>query len=204
VSDLVARGEKILFVGTKKQAQESIEEEAERAGQLYINKRWMGGMLTNFKTIRLRLQYLADLEARKERGEFANLPKAEASKLDEQIVRLTSLLGGIKNMRKLPDALFVVDTKKEEIAVKEANKLGIPVVAPVDTNCDPDVFSHKVPGNDDAIRAIRLFTNVIAEAVLEGKNTYDERQQGDGKDTQIDARTPEADVSSVDEQGGAA
>jgi small subunit ribosomal protein S2 len=168
VSDLVSRGERILFIGTKKQAQEAIEEEAERAGQLYVNKRWMGGMLTNFKTIRERLRYLQDLESRKERGEFGDLPKAEASKLDEQIVRLNSLLGGIKNMREIPSAVFIVDPHRERIAITEAIKLGITVVAMVDTNCDPDEVDYVIPSNDDAIRAVRVVTAKIADAALEG------------------------------------
>ena len=169
VTDLVARGDKLLFVGTKKQAQEAISEEAERAGQLYVNKRWMGGMLTNFRTIRERLRYLQDLESRKERGEFADLPKAEASKLDEQIVRLNGLLGGIKTMRDLPSAVFIVDPHRERIAITEAIKLGITVVAMVDTNCDPDEVDYVIPSNDDAIRAVRVITAKMADAAIEGQ-----------------------------------
>ena len=169
VSDLTARGERVLFIGTKKQAQEAIEEEAERAGQLFVNKRWMGGMLTNFRTIRERLRYLQDLESRKERGEFGDLPKAEAGKLDEQIVRLNSLLGGIKNMRDLPSAVFIVDPHRERIAITEAIKLGISVVAMVDTNCDPDEVDYVIPSNDDAIRAVRVITAKMADAALEGQ-----------------------------------
>jgi small subunit ribosomal protein S2 len=169
VSDLTARGERVLFIGTKKQAQEAIEEEAERAGQLFVNKRWMGGMLTNFRTIRERLRYLQDLESRKERGEFGDLPKAEAGKLDEQIVRLNGLLGGIKNMRDLPSAVFIVDPHRERIAITEAIKLGISVVAMVDTNCDPDEVDYVIPSNDDAIRAVRVITAKMADAALEGQ-----------------------------------
>ena len=169
VTDLVARGDRILFVGTKKQAQEAIEEEAERAGQLYVNKRWMGGMLTNFRTIRERLRHLQDLESRKERGEFSDLPKAEASKLEEQIVRLNGLLGGIKNMRDLPSAVFIVDPHRERIAITEAIKLGITVVAMVDTNCDPDEVDYVIPSNDDAIRAVRVITAKMADAAIEGQ-----------------------------------
>jgi small subunit ribosomal protein S2 len=169
VSDLVANGGKILFVGTKKQAQEAIQEESERAGQLYVNRRWMGGMLTNFKTIQTRLRYLADLEARKARGEFADLPKAEAGKLEEQIERLNNLLGGIKEMRQIPDAVFIVDPHRERIAITEAIKLGVTVVAMVDTNCDPDEVDYVIPSNDDAIRAVRVVTAKMADAALEGQ-----------------------------------
>jgi len=169
VSDLVSNGGKVLFIGTKKQAQEAIREEAERAGQYFVNKRWMGGMLTNFRTIKARLAYLADLEARRGRGEFADLPKAEASKLEEQINRLNGLLGGIKNMRDLPDAVFIVDPHRERIAITEAIKLGIPVVAMVDTNCDPDEVDYVIPSNDDAIRAVRVITAKMADASAEGQ-----------------------------------
>jgi small subunit ribosomal protein S2 len=169
VSDLVANGGKILFVGTKKQAQEAIEEEAERASQPFVNKRWMGGMLTNYKTIQTRLRYLADLEARKARGEFNDLPKSEAGKLDQQIDRLNNLLGGIKEMRQIPDAVFIVDPHRERIAITEAIKLGVTVVAMVDTNCDPDEVDYVIPSNDDAIRAVRVVTAKIADAALEGQ-----------------------------------
>jgi small subunit ribosomal protein S2 len=169
VSDLVANGGKILFVGTKKQAQEAIQEESERAGQLFVNKRWMGGMLTNFKTIQTRLRYLADLEARKGRGEFGDLPKAEAGKLEAQIERLNNLLGGIKEMRQIPDAVFIVDPHRERIAITEAIKLGVTIVAMVDTNCDPDEVDYVIPSNDDAIRAVRVVTAKIADAALEGQ-----------------------------------
>jgi len=169
VSDLVANGGKVLFVGTKKQAQEAIEEESERAAQPFVNKRWMGGMLTNFKTIQTRLRYLADLEARKARGEFNDLPKAEAGKLDQQIDRLNNLLGGIKEMRQIPDAVFIVDPHRERIAITEAIKLGVTVVAMVDTNCDPDEVDYVIPSNDDAIRAVRVVTAKIADAALEGQ-----------------------------------
>ncbi len=170
VADLVANGGKILFVGTKKQAQEAIQEESERAGQLFVNKRWMGGMLTNFKTIQTRLRYLADLEARKGRGEFGDLPKAEAGKLEQQIERLNNLLGGIKEMRQIPDAVFIVDPHRERIAITEAIKLGVTVVAMVDTNCDPDEVDYVIPSNDDAIRAVRVVTAKIADAALEGQH----------------------------------
>jgi len=182
VRDLAAQGGQLLFVGTKKQAQEVVREEAERCGMFYVNNRWPGGMLTNFQTIRKSIERLKKIEEMLETPAIAQaLTKREILGMSRERDKLMLALGGIKNMRKLPDALFIIDTKKEEIAVQEANKLGIPVVAPVDTNCDPDVISYKVAGNDDAIRAIRLFTNVIAEAVLEGKSVYDERQQGEGK-----------------------
>ncbi len=169
VSDLVANGGKVLFVGTKKQAQEAVREEAERAVMPYVTKRWMGGMLTNYNTIRARLRYLSDLEDRRNRGEFASLPKAEASKLEEKIERLNSLLGGIKQMRDLPDAVFIVDPNRERIAITEAIKLGIPVVAMVDTNCDPDEVDYVIPSNDDAIRAVRVITAKMADAATEGQ-----------------------------------
>lgn len=195
----------VLFIGTKKQAQEVVREEAERCGMFFVNDRWPGGMLTNFQTIRKSIERLKKLEEMIDNPAVAGaLTKREILGMSRERDKLLSSFGGIKNMRKLPDALFVVDTKKEEIAVKEANKLGIPVVAPVDSNCDPDVISHKVPGNDDAIRAIRLFTNVIAEAVLEGKTTYDERQQGDGKEERIEVRASEESQPPAGDEGGAA
>jgi small subunit ribosomal protein S2 len=169
VSDLVAGGGKVVFVGTKKQAQEAVREEAERATMFYVNKRWLGGMLTNFVTMRARLKYLADLEARRERGEFNLLPKAEAMKLNEEIARLNETLGGIKEMRELPDAVFIVDPHRERIAITEAMKLGIPVIAMVDTNCDPDEVDYVIPSNDDAIRAVRVVTSLIANAAVEGQ-----------------------------------
>jgi small subunit ribosomal protein S2 len=206
VRDLASQGGQFLFVGTKKQAQEVVREEAERCGMFFVNDRWPGGMLTNFQTIRKSIERLKKLEEMIENPVVAGaLTKREILGMSRERDKLLASFGGIKNMRKLPDALFIVDTKKEEIAVKEANKLGIPVVAPVDSNCDPDVVSHKVPGNDDAIRAIRLFTNVIAEAVLEGKTTYDERQQGEGKEEQDEVRTASAEGVSpaLVEEGGA-
>lgn len=169
VADTVQNGGSILFVGTKKQAQESIAEEAGRAGQPFINQRWMGGLLTNFVTIRSRLRYLADLEARRERGDFERLPKKEALKYQAEIEKLNRMLGGIREMHALPAALYVVDPRKEHIAVAEANRLGIPVVAMVDTNCDPDQIDWVIPSNDDAIRAVRLISNKIAEAATEGR-----------------------------------
>lgn len=205
VRDLASQGGQFLFVGTKKQAQEVVREEAERCGMFFVNDRWPGGMLTNFQTIKKSIERLKKLEEMLENPLVADaITKREILGMSRERDKLMTALGGIKNMRKLPDALFIVDTKKEEIAVKEANKLGIPIVAPVDTNCDPDAVSHKVPGNDDAIRAIRLFTSVIAEAVLEGKATYDERQQGDsGKEEQVEVRRSEEAPTSAAEEGGA-
>ncbi|MCG8347438.1 MAG: 30S ribosomal protein S2 [Chloroflexales bacterium] len=168
IADVTAAKGKVMFVGTKKQAQEAIAEEAARADQLYITQRWLGGTLTNFQTIRRRLRYLADLEAQRDRGDFARLTKAEALKLEEQIGKLNRVFGGIKKMERLPGVLFVVDPRKEELAVREAHKVGIPVVAMVDTNCDPDLIDYIVPCNDDAIRGIRLMTSKIADAALEG------------------------------------
>ncbi len=169
VRDLVANGGDILFVGTKKQAQESIETEAKRCEMYYVNQRWLGGMLTNFKTIRQRIDRLNELNDMETNGAFDVLPKKEVIKLKLEREKLEKNLGGIKNMKKLPGALFVVDPRKERIAISEARNLGIPVVAIVDTNCDPDEVDYVIPGNDDAIRAIKLFASKIADAVLEGK-----------------------------------
>lgn len=169
VRNLAAEGGTILFVGTKKQAQESVKEEAERCGMFYVNQRWLGGMLTNFQTIRRRIERLHELERMETDGTLAVLPKKEVAELMHEKERLQKFLGGIKNMRKLPDALFVIDPRKERIAVAEARKLKIPIVAIVDTNCDPDEIDYVIPGNDDAIRAVRLLTSKIADAVLEGR-----------------------------------
>lgn len=183
VSGLVADGGHILFVGTKKQAQDVVREEAERCGMYYVNNRWPGGMLTNFQTIKKSIERLKKLDEMLDTPSINEaLTKKELLGIGRERDKLMVTLGGIKNMRKLPDAMFVVDTKKEEISVREANKLGIPVVAAVDTNCDPDTISHKVPGNDDAIRAIRLFTSAVAEAALAGRAQLEERQQAEEKD----------------------
>ena len=169
VRDTAAAGESILFVGTKKQAQDAIKEEAERAGQFYVNARWLGGMLTNFKTMRTRINRLNQLKKMQEDGTFDLLPKKEVIKLQLEIAKLEKYLGGVKEMKKLPGAMFVVDPRKEKNAIAEARKLGIPVVAIVDTNCDPDEIDYVIPGNDDAIRAIKLISQTMANAVLEGK-----------------------------------
>ena len=168
VRDLAANGENVLFVGTKKQAAESIREEAERAGAYYVNARWLGGMLTNFKTIRRRIDRLAQLRKMEEDGTFERLPKKEVVKLELEIEKLEKFMGGIKDMNKLPGALFIVDPRKEHIAVAEAHKLGIPIVAIVDTNCDPDEIDYVIPGNDDVIRAVRLIASTMADAIIEG------------------------------------
>jgi len=169
VRDTVAQGGTVLFASTKRQAQESIASEAERCGMPYVNQRWLGGTLTNFRTIRQRIDYLLNLERRQELGEFSRLPKKEALGLQRQIEKLNRRLGGLKEMRRLPNLLFLADVRREAIAVKEAKKLGIPIVAMVDTNCDPDPVDYIIPANDDAIRAIKLITSKMADAVLEGK-----------------------------------
>lgn len=168
VKDVVANGGEVLFVGTKKQAQESVKNEALRCGMHYVSQRWLGGMLTNYKTIRKRIDKLNELKKMEEDGTFKLLTKKEVGKLRHQAERLEKFLGGIKNMNKLPQALFVVDPRKERIAVQEAHILGIPVVAIVDTNCDPDEIDLVIPGNDDAIRAVKLLTATMADAVIEG------------------------------------
>ncbi len=169
VRQLAEDGETVLFVGTKKQAQDSIREEAERVGMYYVNARWLGGMLTNFTTIKTRIDRLAQLRKMEEDGTFDLLPKKEVIKLNLEIERLEKYLGGIKDMKKLPGALFIVDPRKERNAVAEARKLNIPIVAIVDTNCDPDEIDYPIPGNDDAIRGVRLISATIANAILEGK-----------------------------------
>ncbi len=169
VRDIAAEGGSILFVGTKKQAGDSIREEAERCGMHYVNARWLGGMLTNFKTIRRRINRLAQLRTMEEDGTFDLLPKKEVVKLNLEIERLEKFLGGIKNMEQLPSALFIVDPRKERIAVAEARRLGIPIIAIVDTNCDPDEIDYVIPGNDDAIRAVKLISGAMADAVIEGR-----------------------------------
>ncbi|MCI8501007.1 MAG: 30S ribosomal protein S2 [Oscillospiraceae bacterium] len=169
VRDIATEGGSILFVGTKKQAGDSIREEAERCGMHYVNARWLGGMMTNFKTIRRRINRLSQLRAMEADGTFDLLPKKEVIKLNLEIEKLEKFLGGIKNMDKLPSALFIVDPRKERIAVAEAKKLGIPIVAIVDTNCDPDEIDYVIPGNDDAIRAVKLISGAMADAVIEGR-----------------------------------
>ena len=169
VRDIAASGESVLFVGTKKQAQDAIKEEAERCNMFFVNARWLGGMLTNFKTMRSRITRLNQLKKMEEDGTFNLLPKKEVIKLQLEMAKLEKYLGGVKDMKKLPGAMFIVDPRKEKNAIAEARKLGIPVVAIVDTNCDPDEVDYVIPGNDDAIRAIKLISSTMANAVLEGR-----------------------------------
>lgn len=190
VRSLSESGSSILFVGTKKQAQDAVKEEAERVGMFYVNARWLGGMLTNFKTMRTRIDRLAQLRKMQEDGTFDMLPKKEVIKLSNEIEKLEKYLGGVKNMKKLPGALFIVDPRKERNAIAEARKLNIPIVAIVDTNCDPDEIDYIIPGNDDAIRAIRLISQAMASAVQEGRQGID-----DGNNVS----TPEVPVTAGDD-----
>ena len=192
VRDLAANGETVLFVGTKKQAQEAIREEAERAGAYYVNARWLGGMLTNFKTIRRRIDRLTQLRKMEEDGTFDLLPKKETIKLRLEIERLEKFLGGIKDMKKLPGALFIIDPRKEKIAVSEAKKLGIPIVAVVDTNCDPDDVDYVIPGNDDAIRAVKLISGAMANAIIESRQGEDATEEAAAAEEKPAEETPAA------------
>ena len=173
VRSVAENGQSVLFVGTKKQAQDAVKEEAERVGQFYVNARWLGGMLTNFKTMRTRIDRLAQLKKMQEDGTFDMLPKKEVIKLMHEMEKLEKYLGGVKDMKKLPGAMFVVDPRKEHNAISEARKLHIPIVAIVDTHCDPDEVDYVIPGNDDAIRAIRLIAAAMAHAVIEGRQGQD-------------------------------
>jgi small subunit ribosomal protein S2 len=189
VVESVKEGKSILFVGTKKQAQDAIKEEAQRCGQFYINSRWLGGTLTNFKTIRSRIDRMIKLEKMEENGEFDLLPKKEVAKLKEEMGKLQTNLGGIRDMNKLPGVLFVVDPHNEDIAVAEARKLNIPIVAITDTNCDPDLIDYVIPGNDDAIRAIKLIASVMANAVIEanqGETPVIEQEAADAEPVSIE------------------
>jgi small subunit ribosomal protein S2 len=177
VQQLVTDGGTLLFVGTKKQAQEAVAEEAKRCGMYYVNQRWLGGMLTNFKTIQLRIAYLRELEARRDNGDFERLPKKEVQRLQDELTRLERILGGIKDMRRLPGAIFIVDTRKERTAVLEARRLEIPIIALADTNCDPDEMDFPIPANDDAIRAVRLLCAKIADAAVEGRREHEALQK---------------------------
>ena len=182
IRSVAQEGKKVLFVGTKKQAQEAVKEEAVRAGMFYVNERWLGGMLTNFQTIQKRIKRLKQLEQMEQDGTFEVLTKKEVLALRHEMERLEKFLGGIKEMNRLPGALYVVDPRKERIAVAEARKLGIPIVAIVDTNCDPDEIDYVIPGNDDAIRAVRLLTGRMADAVIEGSHGQDEPEEAAEKD----------------------
>ena len=174
--NLAAEGGKILFVGTKKQAQDSVKEEAVRSGMYYVNQRWLGGTLTNFETIQKRIKRLKDIEKMQENGTFEVLPKKEVVQLKKELERLEKFLGGIKDMKDLPDALFIIDPRKERIAVAEARKLNIPIIGSVDTNCDPDEMDVVIPANDDAIRAVKLLTSKMADAILEAKQGEEEAE----------------------------
>ena len=196
--DLAASGGTLLFVGTKKQAQESVFEEATRCGMFYVNHRWLGGTLTNFATIRKSIARLKKLDEMSETGEYERLPKKEVIGLERERAKLESALVGIKNMDRLPSAVFIIDPKKEKIAVEEAQRLAIPIVAIVDTNCDPTGIDYPVPGNDDAIRAVRLITSRIADAILEGRGTLAKDETGEAgevetpPDTELAAAEAEA------------
>ena len=191
VRQLSEEGKSILFVGTKKQAHDAVAEEASRVGQYYVNARWLGGMLTNFKTMRTRVDRLNQLKRMAEDGTFDMLPKKEVMKLMGEQAKLEKYLGGVKDMKRLPGALFVIDPRKEHNAVAEARKLHIPIVAIVDTNCDPDEIDYVIPGNDDAIRAIRLISNAMANAVQEGRQ---------GVDEQVDVAAPAAEEQTAKEE----
>ena len=191
IRDIAAEGGEVLFVGTKKQAQDSIKEEAERVGMYWVNARWLGGMLTNFKTIKKRIERLEQLNAMEENGTFDLLPKKEVIQLKAERDKLEKFLGGIKAMNKLPKALFVVDPRKEKIAISEAKKLGIPVVAIVDTNCDPEEVDYVIPGNDDAIRAVKLIASTISNAIIEGRQ---------GEDGSAEAKENEAEAEETTEE----
>ncbi len=181
VSDISAQGKVVLFVGTKRQAQEAVAEEAKRCGAFYVNHRWLGGTLTNWSTLQKSIKRLKLLKAMTEDGRMEQLSKKERARLDREMKHLQQNLEGIENMSQLPDAMFVIDSNAEEIAVKEARRMGVPVVSVVDTNCDPDVVDWIIPGNDDALRAIRLFTSKISESVIEGHNAYMQSQVGEQK-----------------------
>ena len=187
VRDYAAKGRNVLFVGTKKQAAEVVAEEAKRSGAYYINRRWLGGMLTNFETIRGRVNKLKELEEFINNGYVDKLPKKEVAQINRQLAKLSKTLGGIKDMRGLPDVIFIVDQTKEEIAIKEANKLGIPVICLADTNADPDGINYIIPGNDDAIRSIQLITSKLADAVLEGKQLRENKANESKKIEKITA-----------------
>jgi small subunit ribosomal protein S2 len=199
---VVANNGTVLFVGTKRQGRQIIAEEAERCGMHYINHRWLGGMMTNFQTIKNSIDRLKKIESMQEDGSINRFPKKEILKMEKERVKLTRNVGGIKNMRSLPDVLFVVDPRKEDIAVNEANKLGIPVIALTDTNCDPDGIDYLIPGNDDAIRAIKLIASQIAEAIMEGKSKRGEETEPNIDDLEA-AMTTEAEKIEQEDDGAA-
>lgn len=199
LADLSARGGKIVFVGTKKQAQATVEEQANRCGMFYVNRRWLGGTLTNFVTIRSRLQYLRDLERQSLSGELSFLPKQEAQGKEQELEKLTRTLGGLKQLAQRPAAIVVVDPRREELAIKEASRLGIPIVAMVDTNCDPDPIDYVIPSNDDAIRSVRLVLSKLADAIIEGRTRLDIAVA----DEQMDKPGTAADYGYPDEESDA-
>jgi small subunit ribosomal protein S2 len=199
VRETVARGEYALFVGTKKQAQEPIAQEATRAGQPYVNKRWLGGMLTNFTTIKKRIALLEQLEARQQTGDFERMTKKEAAKLTDEMNKLTLTVGGMRKMKRVPGAVFIIDPHRERIAVTEANKLEVPVVATGDTNVDPDEIDHIIPANDDAIRAIRLLCQLVADACIEGQGERAARAAAEPEPELAITAEPEYDESASDE-----
>jgi small subunit ribosomal protein S2 len=204
VANMVAedRGKTVLFVGTKRQAQDAVREEAERSGQYYVNQRWLGGLLTNFQTVQKSIKRLKDLDVMQTDGRYEKLTKKERIKLDRERQSLEKVLSGIKSMSRLPDLVFVIDVRKEEIAVAEANKLGIPVIAVVDTNCSPEGIDYVIPGNDDALRAVRLFASRIADAVLEGQQMLTEG--GASGDEPAPEARPEAEASAESDESTAA
>ena len=173
LADVAARNGKVVFVGTKKQAQEIVQQEAERCGMFYINRRWLGGTLTNFRTIRARLEYLRQLERQQLSGELASLPRQEMMSKEQELEKLLRTLGGLKNLNQMPAAIIVVDPRREELAIKEASRLNIPIVALTDTNCDPDPVDYVIPANDDAIRSVRLILSRLAEAMIEGQTRHE-------------------------------
>ncbi|MBF0345089.1 MAG: 30S ribosomal protein S2 [Nitrospirae bacterium] len=188
IKEVANTGAEILFVGTKKQAQDAISEEAQRSGAFFVNQRWLGGMLTNFTTIKKSIEKLKKIETMKADGTYEKLTKKEVSALEKERIKLQKNLGGIKDMRMLPAALFVIDPRRENIAIMEAKKLSIPIVAIVDTNCDPDNIDYVIPGNDDAIRAVKLVTSKIADAIMEGKAMLNKKMDEDSQDVQIEEK----------------
>jgi len=206
-SKLTSEGKKVLFVGTKKQAKEVVEEEAVRSGMYFVTNRWLGGMLTNYQTVKASIDRLKKIEGQKASDEWKDISKKEQSRIDREYDKLKKSLGGIEEMKKLPAALFVIDTEKEHIAVKEAKKLGIPVIAVVDTNCDPSNVTHVIPGNDDAIRSVRLFSRLIADSCIEGAKTYQEKLRAqevaeskeEGEEKKVSRFEGDIDLQGVDE-----
>ena len=192
VKEVAAEGKTVLFVGTKRQAQETVKKEAERCGMPYVNQRWLGGMLTNYHTIKKRIDRLDELEEMEEEGIFEVLPKKEVIELNKEHDKLERFLGGIRDMNGLPDLIFITDAKKEDIAVKEAIKLDIPIVSILDTNCDPDLIDYVIPGNDDAIRAVKLITSVISDAVLAGKQGRQDKKAQEQQEAEAEAVQAEA------------